>query len=140
MAIIPLIVCIVGYYLTSYCGNNNYTYSDVNINKLKSTIKEVQNQFPSLQQSLLKKLSGGFSRLKKPGEPFILLLLHDDMNKKNTDCLASYTSIMAKQNIFTTTTKSLWLNGSEWSQYSDNTYNQDILNEKVIIKFLIKLN
>lgn len=98
--------------------------------KLISIISKLKEQFPSLQRSLLKKINGAFLRLKSPGEPFVLLLLHDDSNKKTTDCLASYTSIIAKQNIFTDTPKSLWMNASEWSQYSDQD-DQNLLNEKV---------
>lgn len=98
---------------------------------LKDTLMKLKNQFPSLQNtSLLKKMNGAFLRLKTPGEPFVFLLLHDDANKKTTDCLASYTSIVAKEKIFTNTTKSLWMNASEWTQYSDQE-NQDLLHEKV---------
>lgn len=115
-------------------NDNNKDMSVISEEKLLSTFSKLKDQFPSLQRGLLKKISGAFSRLKSPGEPFVLLLLHDDTNKKNTDCLASYTSIIAKQNIFTDTPKSLWMNASEWSQYSDRD-DQNLLNEKVLKYF-----
>lgn len=111
---------------TRYMTNKSVISED----KLKSIILKLKDQFPSLQRGLLKKINGAFSRLKSPGEPFVLLLLHDDSNKKTTDCLASYTSIIAKENIFTNTSDSLWMNASEWSQYSDQD-DQNLLNEKV---------
>lgn len=104
--------------------------NDVSEAKLAITFKRLKDQFPSLHVSLLKKIGSAFKRLKTPGEPFIFLLLHDDTNKKTTDCLASYTSIVTKQNIFTNTTKSLWMNASEWSHYSDRV-NQDLIYKKV---------
>lgn len=128
-----LSTCIYG-----WIYGNDINDSEVNIDKLKSTIKGVQEQFPSLQPSLLKKMDSGFFRLKSPGEPFVLMLLHDNTNKQTTDCLASYTSFAAKQNIFTNTMESLWLNGSEWSQYSDNVDNKNLLYDKVI-KYLLVL-
>lgn len=109
---------------------NGSTSVDLNEDKLKVTVTKLKDHFPSLRKGLLKKINGAFIRLRTPGEPFVLLLLHDDTNKKTTDCLASYTSILAKQNIFTNTTKSLWMNASEWAPYTDND-NQDLLNEKV---------
>jgi len=97
---------------------------------LKFTITKLKDQFPSLRVDLLKKIVSAFKRLKTPGEPFVFLLLHDDTNKKTTDCLASYTSVVAKQNIFTNTSKSLWMNASEWAHYSDHD-GQNLIHEKV---------
>lgn len=117
-------------YITQFSNDNS-----VSEDKLKFTIIGLKDQFPSLQHSiLLKKMNGAFIRLKTPGEPFVFLLLHDDTNKKTTDCLASYTSILAKQHIFTNTTKSLWMNASEWTEYSehDSMY-QDLIYEKVYV-------
>jgi len=119
-------VCRVDFFKSS-----NDNANDVSEAKLTITFKRLKDQFPSLHVSLLKKISGAFKRLKTPGEPFVFLLLHDDTNKKTTDCLASYTSIVAKQNIFTNTTKSLWMNGSEWTHYSDHD-NQNLIYEKLI--------
>lgn len=112
--------------------------NSVSEDKLKFTITRLKNQFPSLQHSILKKISGAFIRLKTPGEPFVFLLLHDDTNKKTTDCLASYTSILAKQHIFTNTTKSLWMNASEWTEYSEHdSMHHDLIYEKVYILFYV---
>lgn len=121
-------------FLYSWIMTNSENKSMISEEKVRSTISKLKDQFPSIQKSLLKKIGGAFLRLKSPGEPFILLLLHDDTNKKTTDCLASYTSIVAKQNIFTDTPKSLWMNASEWTQYSDKN-DQDLLNEKVLKLF-----
>jgi len=129
VAIISLAMIIVGLFV-SYLFTSSVT-NPVSDDKLKSTIVKLKDQFPSLQHNLLKKIGGAFLRLKTPGEPFVFLLLHDDENKKTTDCLASYTSIIAKQNIFTNTSKSLWMNASEWTQYSEQD-NPDLLYEKVI--------
>lgn len=122
--------------LEGYCFGRNYyvrsTTTSVHLNedKLKITFTKIRDHFPSLKKGLLKKINGAFTRLKTPGEPFVLLLLLDDTNKRTTDCLASYTSILAKQNIFTDTSKSLWMNASEWAPYTDND-NLDLLYEKV---------
>lgn len=135
VAIISLVMIIIGLvvsYLFAASPNNQ-----VSDDKLKTTIAKLKDQFPSLQHNLLKKISGAFLRLKTPGEPFVFLFLHDDNNKRTTDCLALYTSILAKQNIFTNTSKSLWMNASEWAQYSHQD-NPDLLYEKVFffnIKF-----
>jgi hypothetical protein len=116
----------------------------ITVTTLKSTLERLNNTFPSLNKSFLKKVNGGLLRLKKPGEPFVFLLLHDDSNKKATDCLASYTSSIAKKNIFTKTMKSLWMNASEWVPYSSSS-DLDLLHKKVIgfsvnIKFLLHLS
>lgn len=107
--------------------------------ELKFTITKLKDKFPTLQRGLLKKIGGALTRLKSPGEPFVLLLLHDDTNKKTTDCLASYTSIVAKQNIFNDTPKSLWMDASEWAQYSTQDV-QEILHEKVLKLFSYRLH
>lgn len=107
--------------------------TNLNNANLKSTINDIMDKLPSLEQGLLKKLKSAFSRLKTPGEPFVFLLLHDDTNKNTTDCLALHTSIMAKKRIFTNTMKSLWINASDWSSYSD--HETDNLYKKVIIRF-----
>lgn len=112
----------------SYDNSNNPA---ITATTLKSTLERLSYQFPSLKKSFLKKVNGAFLRLKTPGEPFIFLLLHDDSNKKSTDCLASYTSYIAKKNIFTKTVKSLWMDASEWIQYS-NSSDKDLLHHKVI--------
>lgn len=113
---------------------------DVNSNNpaittLNPTLERINNQFPSLNKKFLKKVKGGLLRLKEPGEPFVFMLLHDDSNKKATDCLASYTSSIAKKNIFTKTIKSLWMNASEWVPYSSSS-DLDLLHNKVIVFFL----
>jgi len=115
-----------GYYLDPFNSNSN-SLSKV---KLKSTMMSLKTQFPSLQQGLLKKLSGAFTRLRKPGEPIVFMLLHDDTNKKSTDCLVSYASVSAKKYIFTNSLKSLWINGSDWASYSDEEH-ENLLYEKV---------
>lgn len=114
---------------------NFYAITGTNTNglsedKLKSTMMSLKNHFPSLQQSMIKKLGGAFSRLRSPGEPIVFMLLHNDANKQTTDCLASYASISAKQHIFTNSKDGLWLNGSEWTSYSDID-SEDLLYEKL---------
>lgn len=115
----------------------NYIFSmkndpNLSIDKSKLLIEDLKNKFPSLQQSLLKKLRSAFMRLKTNGEPCIFLLIHDDTNKNTTDCITSSTSILAKKYIFTNTMKSLWINASEWIPYSDPK-NENLLHEKVIL-------
>lgn len=100
--------------------------------KLKSTMMSLKNHFPSLQPSIIKKLGGAFSRLKMPGEPIVFMLLYNDANKQTTDCLAFYTSLLAKQHIFTDSNHGLWMNGSEWSSYSDADH-EELLYNKVYI-------
>lgn len=129
---IILLAFLIPYFnIIQFSSNNSDNNLSVNEDKLLITIN---NKFPSLQQSVLKKMNGAFKRLKTPGEPFVFLFLHDDTNKKTTDCLASYTSILVKQNIFTRTTKSLWMNASEWTEYSENDLvERDLINEKVYV-------
>ncbi|XP_026809238.1 uncharacterized protein LOC113551280 [Rhopalosiphum maidis] len=118
--IIMLLAFVLGLYLHTDSSNTEY-FTVLSAVQLKSTMELIENQLPpsKQQQSILKKLNGAFSRLQKPGEPIIFMLLHDDANKKTTDCLASYASISAKQYIFTNSSKSLWIDGSEWSSYTD---------------------
>lgn len=120
-------------------GNSNDPV--ITTTTLKFTLERLNEQFPSLKKSFVKKVNGALLRLKMPGEPFIFLLLHDDSNKKATDCLASYISLIAKENMFTKTVKSLWMNASEWVQYSSPS-DLDLLHNKVIgfsVNFNIKL-
>jgi len=132
MLLVVLISLLLGYiFRLNYFKSSSDNTNDLSESKLAFTMTRLKNQFPSLHVSLLKKIGGAFKRLKTPGEPFVFLLLHDDTNKKTTDCLASYTSIVAKQNIFTNTTRSLWMNGSEWIHYSDHD-DQGLIQEKVI--------
>lgn len=130
MTVLLLLVC---YFLPLMLNQifsvfNNENSLTLNEHKLKSIVKSLKVKFPS-QQSIMNKMNSAFIRLKSPGEPFVLLLLHDDNNKMTTDCLALSLSFEAKQNIFTNTSKSLWMNGSEWTQYS--TDDQITLDEKV---------
>lgn len=118
---------ILGYLLSNYLTANTNGLSK---EKLRSTIISLKNQFPSLQRGMLKKLNGAFSRLQTPGEPIVFMLLHNDVNKKTTDCLVSYASISAKTYIFTDSPKGLWMNGSEWTSYSDLNH-EDLLYEKL---------
>jgi len=96
----------------------------------------IKDNFPSLQPGIIKKLGGAFTRLQMPGEPIVFMLLHNDANKQTTDCLASYASVLAKQYIFTDSKQGLWMNGSEWSSYSDVNH-EDLLYEKVYINFIV---
>lgn len=116
-----------------YSMFSNGNHLSLSENTLKSIVTNLKVKFPS-QQSILKKMNGAFLRLKSPGEPFIFLLLHDDTNKMTTDCLALSLSIEAKQNIFTSTAKSLWMNGSEWTQFS--AHDRVILDEKVTCLYI----
>lgn len=128
LAVVAVIMIIVGI-CTAYFSTPNESNA-ISDDTLKFTVMKLKKQFPSLQQQLLKKINAAFLRLKTYDEPFVFLLLHDDKNKKTTDCLASFTSSVAKQNIFTNTTKSLWMNASEWVQYS-NPDDLDLFYEKV---------
>lgn len=121
------------YNITAF-GYSLIVDTDLNSENISSMVNDIKDKLPSIEQGLLKKLKSGLSRLKTPGEPFIFLLLHDDANKKTTDCLVSRTSILAKQYIFTNTAKSLWINASDWTSYSDHD-NEDLLYEKVIVRF-----
>lgn len=121
--IVPIGSQILDYFSSSNTNNLNDDY-------LKSTMRSLKSEFPSLQQSIINKLGGALLRLKKPGEPIVFMLLHDDTNKKTTDCLVSHTSNMAKKYIFTNSQKSLWMNGSEWTSYSDFDH-EDLLYKKV---------
>ncbi|VVC37093.1 Hypothetical protein CINCED_3A018416 [Cinara cedri] len=132
--ICPLIVIIVAFSIGVYVAkfSNTTDLSNANNNNMKfKLINSFKVKFPSLQLTLLKKLASAFSRLNTPGEPFVFLLLHDDSNKITTDCLASFTSILAKENIFTNSKNSLWINASEWTPYSDLD-NKDLLFKKLI--------
>jgi hypothetical protein len=134
LIIITFLAFVFGLYSqTLYIYFNTEYLTDLSEVQLKSTMELLENQLPLLeqQQSILKKLNGAFSRLRKPGEPIIFMLLHDEANKKTTDCLASYASISAKKYIFKNSSKSLWIDGSEWTNYTD--LNQEhLLYEKVI--------
>lgn len=120
-----VIIAVLLYFIFNHENKNI-----INQDMLRSTISQLKNQFPTLQPSLWRKMNGGFERLKTPGEPFVLLLLHDDTNKKTTDCLASYLSNVAKKNIFSSTTNGVWMNASEWTTYSSHD-DANLINEKV---------
>lgn len=128
LAVIAVIMVIIGFCM-AYVSTPTESNA-ISEDTLKFTVMKLRKQFPSLQQQLLKKIKAAFLRLKTHDEPFVFLLLHDDKNKKTTDCLASYASSVAKQNIFTNTSKSLWMNASEWVQYSDPD-DLDLFYEKV---------
>lgn len=130
--LIIIIVSLLGGYLSNNI-DNFYKYPNTNglsTDKLKTTMMSLKKHFPSLQQSMIKKLGGAFMRLQTPGEPIVFMLLHNDANKQSTDCLASYASISAKQNIFTNSEHGLWMNGSEWTSYSDRDH-EDLFYEKL---------
>lgn len=120
---LALVLGVIGSEISEYFNTSN-------IDNLKSTMRSLKNEIPSLQQSILNKLGGALLRLEKPGEPIVFMLLHDDTNKKTTDCLVSHASHMAKKYIFTNSKKSLWMNGSEWTSYSDFDH-EDLLYKKV---------
>uniref|UniRef100_A0A2S2PA79 Transmembrane protein n=1 Tax=Schizaphis graminum TaxID=13262 RepID=A0A2S2PA79_SCHGA len=129
--IITILAFVFGLYSHTDTSDTKYL-TVLSENQLKSTMELLENKLSSSeqQQSILKKLNGAFSRLREPGEPIIFMLLHDDASKKTTDCLASYASISAKKHIFTNSSKSLWIDGSEWTSYTD--LNQDnLLYEKL---------
>ncbi|XP_025193408.1 uncharacterized protein LOC112593256 [Melanaphis sacchari] len=128
--ILVTVFLVLGILLPNFLNTNISNTNGLSEDKLKSTLLLLKSQFPSLQRSILNKLSGAFSRLQKPGEPIVFMLLHDDTNKKTTDCLASYASFSAKKYLFTNSQKSLWMNGSEWNSYSDFNH-QDLLYEKL---------
>lgn len=133
------IMCLIGYlfsFIWMFFNGDIDSRPVINEDKLNMTMTRLKNHFPALQPSLMKKMNGGFKRLKKPGEPFVLLLLHDDSNKMTTDCLASYTSIVAKQNIFTNTAKSVLMDASEWTTHSADA-DKDSLYGKVTLVLLV---
>jgi len=128
VVIFSALALVFGSQISDYFNTSNT--NSLSDDYLKSTMRSLKSEFPSLQQSILNKLGGALLRLKKPGEPVVFMLLHDDTNKKTTDCLVSHASNMAKKYIFTNSQKSLWMNGSEWTSYSDFDH-EDLLYKKV---------
>lgn len=135
--VLIIMASLLGGYLFSNFDNLSKTNkNDLSKEKLMFTMMSLKNHFPSLQQSMIKKLGGAFTRLQTPGEPIVFMLLHNDANKQTTDCLASYASVSAKKYIFTNSTQGLWMNGSEWTSYSDRD-DEDLFYEKVYININI---
>jgi len=129
--VLIIVVSLLGGYLSNNFENIFKTNTNgLSKDKLKTTMTLLKNHFPSLQQGMIKKLGGAFTRLQTPGEPIVFMLLHNDANKQTTDCLASYASFSAKKYIFTNSAQGLWMNGSEWTSYS-NLDDEDWFYEKV---------
>lgn len=124
VVILSLVFGVIGSQISNYFNTSN-------ADNLKFTMRSLKSKFPSLQQSILNKLGGALLRLEKPGEPIVFMLLHDHTNKRTTDCLVSHASNLAKKYIFTNPQKSLWMNGSEWTSYSDFDH-EDLLYKKLI--------
>ncbi|XP_050420282.1 torsin-1A-interacting protein 2-like [Adelges cooleyi] len=105
----------------------------LDIDNFKYEINEQKKQFPSQRKWLWNKLRSGFRRLLNPGEPFVLLLLHD--NKMTSNCLASMVGTTFKLKMHSKSNNMLWMDGSDWN--SNNTSQQD--EEDIIYQKLLLL-
>ncbi|XP_050543301.1 uncharacterized protein LOC126906651 [Daktulosphaira vitifoliae] len=132
LPILILIFGIFGILCSSYMNSVENLYSSIisgissssqcmDSNCFKNEVELHKKQFPSQNKRLWSKLRAGFQRLRKPGEPFVLLLMHDENNTPTSNCLASVVSTMFKNKAMSNTGKILWVNGSNWRTMTDTS-------------------